>query len=257
MGLSGGPTPHLSYAEMCGREGTRLRRGMHFGRGGRYSVLLMSVRPRAPYRDRFEDGGSTLIYEGHDAPQRDALPDPKAVDQPLLTAYGTPTQNARFYEAAQAYARGQRPAELVKVYEKCRPGLWLYHGVFQLVDAWRESDGRRQVFKFRLVATGEAADDLTPAAPPRARRRIPARVKAEVWRRDGGRCVVCGATERLHYDHIVPVADGGASVADNLQLLCARHNLAKGAKSISLVRPGDSASATSALPDGGRGKVHG
>ena len=59
----------LSHSEMCRREGVSLQRGMNFGLGGNHSVILMSVRPNAPYRDRLEDGGTTLIYEGHDQPR--------------------------------------------------------------------------------------------------------------------------------------------------------------------------------------------
>jgi hypothetical protein len=47
-----------SYLEMCSREGTSLQRGMNFGLGGDHSVVLMSVRPNAPYRDRLEDEGT-------------------------------------------------------------------------------------------------------------------------------------------------------------------------------------------------------
>jgi 5-methylcytosine-specific restriction endonuclease McrA len=57
---------------------------------------------------------------------------------------------------------------------------------------------------------------------------IPTEVKLEVWRRDRGRCVECGATENLHFDHVIPWSRGGSSMtAENIQLLCARHNLAK------------------------------
>ena len=53
----------------------------------------------------------------------------------------------------------------------------------------------------------------------------------EVWKRDGGRCVVCGETDELQFDHVLPYALGGTSLtAENVQLLCARHNLAKGAR---------------------------
>ena len=39
----------------------------------------------------------------------------------------------------------------------------------------------------------------------RARRRlIPTAVKLEVWRRDSGKCAICGATDELHFDHVVP-----------------------------------------------------
>ena len=69
----------ISYLEMCAREGTSLQRGMNFGLGGVHSVVLMSVRPNAPYRDRFEDNGTTLIYEGHDEPRSASVSQPKAV----------------------------------------------------------------------------------------------------------------------------------------------------------------------------------
>lgn len=65
---------------------------MNFGRGGDYSVILMSVRPNAPYRDRIEDDGETLIYEGHDVPRGDTAPDPKSIDQPERTPAGTLTR---------------------------------------------------------------------------------------------------------------------------------------------------------------------
>jgi 5-methylcytosine-specific restriction endonuclease McrA len=49
-----------------------------------------------------------------------------------------------------------------------------------------------------------------------------------VWKRDGGCCVKCGAKDELHFDHVVPFSRGGTSiVAENVQLLCARHNLQK------------------------------
>jgi hypothetical protein len=47
----------VSYLEMCSRAGTSLQRGMNFGLGGEHSVVLISVRPNAPYRDRLEDEG--------------------------------------------------------------------------------------------------------------------------------------------------------------------------------------------------------
>ena len=54
----------LPYIEMCRREGVSLQRGMNFELGGNHSVILMSVRPGAPYADRFEDDGSTIICGG-------------------------------------------------------------------------------------------------------------------------------------------------------------------------------------------------
>jgi hypothetical protein len=219
----------ISYLEMCRREGVSLQRGMNFGLGGNHSVILMSVRPNAPYEDELQDNGTILIYEGHDEPRTQRVTDPKNVDQPELTPSGTLTQNGLFYKAAQGAKAGLRPPERVRVYEKIRQGIWSYNGVFHLVDAWRQRSNERQVFKFKLVAvTGE--DDLgLPVRMDAARRRvIPTQVKLQVWKRDGGRCVVCGATDELHFDHIVPYSKGGTSlVADNVQLLCARHNIEK------------------------------
>lgn len=222
----------ISYLEMCRREGISLQRGMNFGLSGDHSVVLMSVRPNAPYRDRFEDGGTTLIYEGHDEPRSTMVPQPKAIDQPEHTPNGTFTQNGRFHQAAREYKSGQRPPERVRVYEKLRRGIWSYNGVFHLVDSWREDDGNRKVFKLKLIAVeGEEDFSLPPAPHPGRRRVIPTSVKLAVWRRDGGRCVVCVATDELHFDHDLPYSKGGTSITeDNVQLLCARHNLEKGAK---------------------------
>lgn len=149
----------IPYLEMCQRESSSLQRGMNFDLGRDYSVVLMSVRRNAPYRDRLEDEGSTLICEGHDAPRNEKTPDPKAVDQPEFTPSGLPTQNGRFYHAALAHKQGYAPAHPVRVYEKIHQGVWAYNGIFHLVDAWRERDQKRCVFKFKLVAVQE--DDIS------------------------------------------------------------------------------------------------
>ena len=74
----------------------------------------------------------------------------------------------------------------------------------------------------------------TPPAPlpyeQTSRAPIPEAVRSEVWRRDGGRCVKCGSKENLQFDHIIPVARGGATSAQNLQLLCQQCNRVKGAR---------------------------
>jgi 5-methylcytosine-specific restriction endonuclease McrA len=61
-------------------------------------------------------------------------------------------------------------------------------------------------------------------------RAIPQTVKAEVWRRDGGACVECKASEYLEFDHVIPWSRGGATSVTNLQLLCRRCNQLKGAR---------------------------
>jgi hypothetical protein len=219
----------LSYLEMCSREGTSLQAGMNFGLGGTHSVILLSVRANAPYRDRIEDGGFTLIYEGHDHPKDRNCLNPKEVDQQEFFPSGTPTQNGKFHRAAQATKHGKLPPERVRAYEKIKPGIWSYNGMFHLVDSARVDQDGRSVFKFRLEAV-EGDEDLTvPAQSQPARRRIiPTAIKLAVWTRDEGRCVVCGARDELHFDHDLPWSRGGTSLsAENVQLLCMRHNLKK------------------------------
>lgn len=69
-----------------------------------------------------------------------------------------------------------------------------------------------------LVERGEVSDSL----------------RYDVLRRDGFRCVICGASAEegvtLHVDHIIPIAKGGKSVLNNLQTLCERCNLGKSDK---------------------------
>lgn len=175
----------ISYIEMCRRELSSLQRGMNFDLGKGYSVILMSIRPNAPYRDLIEEDGTTLIYEGHDAPRTEMVPDPKAVDQPDVTPSGSPTQNGLFFKAAELFKRGEAPPTVVRVYEKIKQGIWSYNGLFDLVDAWRERDRTRTVFKFKLTAVeGDQQLLADREIGTRPRRIIPTSVKIDVWNRD-------------------------------------------------------------------------
>jgi hypothetical protein len=217
----------ISYIEMCNHEGASLQRGMNFRLKGGISIILMSLRPGAPYADRIEEGGRVLIYEGHDVSRTREIPSPKLLDQPMKTPRGALTQNGLFFNAVQRYKENKNGPELVKVFEKIRPGIWVYNGLFKLIDAWQEEINARKVFKFKL----ELLDEETEALQSRDMdhdRLIPSSVKLEVWKRDKGKCVVCGRRDNLHFDHIIPFSKGGSSlVSENIQILCARHNIAK------------------------------
>lgn len=223
------PGQVISHMAMSQEERVHLQKGMNFNLGGTYSVILMSLRPNAPYADRVEDDGNVLIYEGHDVPKRKGIRDPKSHDQPMTHRGGTLTENGKFHEAAKSHKDKGQPAHLVRVYEKLFSGVWVYNGTFRLVDAWQETSERRKVFKFRLELTGESVSAERRERPDLEHNRlIPSAVKLEVWKRDGGKCTKCGATDNLHFDHILPFSLGGTSLlAANIQLLCARHNLAK------------------------------
>jgi hypothetical protein len=191
----------------------------------------MSRRPGAPYNDEVADNGTTLIYEGHDVPRSRGIRDPKRLDQLRTTPSGRLTPNGKFETAAVGFKAGKTP-EFVRVYEKIKDGIWTYNGVFQLVDAWQERSGGRNVFKFRLVLTDqEIGSQPAPETDLPHNRLIPAAVKREVYQRDKGHCVICGSAENLHFDHDFPFSKGGTSLtAKNIRLLCARHNLSKSDK---------------------------
>lgn len=217
----------FSYWDMCKEEGSMIQRGMNFRLHNKASVVLMSVRRGAPYSDRVEENGRVLIYEGHDVPKRNPSIQPKEMDQPMFDK-GKLSQNGLFCEAAEKFKRGEAPAELVKVYEKVRPGIWTCNGFFKLVDSWQETAGPRKVFKFRLEIMEDQAESKSENEDVAHPRMIPRSVKIEVWKRDKGGCSKCGSQQNLHFDHVIPFSKGGSSLsADNIQLLCSRCNIAK------------------------------
>jgi 5-methylcytosine-specific restriction endonuclease McrA len=106
--------------------------------------------------------------------------------------------------------------------------------LFLLRDYRYERSGPRHVFKFVL----KAVEDTEETVPTRAEavhldqtRQIPTWVKQVVYKRDKGVCVLCGSGDQLHFDHDLPYSRGGSSaIPENVRLLCARHNLSKGAR---------------------------
>jgi len=65
---------------------------------------------------------------------------------------------------------------------------------------------------------------------PSKRTKIPKKLRFEVFKRDLGKCQYCGRGAPdvvMHVDHKVPLAKGGTTTLDNLQLLCEEDNLAK------------------------------
>lgn len=121
------------------------------------------------------------------------------------------------------------------MYEKISRGIWSYKGFFELVDAALVPSGKRKVFKFYLKPVEKRVFRGITELPHS--RLIPTHVKIDVWQRDRGKCVICGSDVNLHYDHEIPFSKGGSSlVAENVRLLCAKHNLEKSDK-IMIVLP--------------------
>ena len=82
------------------------------------------------------------------------------------------------------------------------------------------------------AAAGPSGGSAQPPHRAHRSRYIPAPVRREVWRRDGGCCSYvdphsgrrCGSRFLLELDHIVPFALGGSAAPGNLRLHCAAHH---------------------------------
>lgn len=95
------------------------------------------------------------------------------------------------------------------------------------------NDGKRNVFRFILRLVDKINNDVSNIIKIDLvhTRLIPSGVKKEVWKRDKGKCVLCGSQKNLHFDHELPFSKGGTSLtAKNIRLLCAKCNLSKSNK---------------------------
>ncbi len=123
----------------------------------------------------------------------------------------------------------------VAVAEDERRTWWMFRGRFFWEDDGLAGDEvmaliheRERRLRRRIERAKDAmVADAEPGGP--RRESISEDIRREVFRRDGGRCVACGVDELLQFDHVIPVALGGASSRENLQLLCAPCNREKGA----------------------------
>lgn len=93
--------------------------------------------------------------------------------------------------------------------------------VLALVRA-RERKSKQQLDRAHMLLNAEQE-------PRKGREPIPLEMRRAVFERDGGQCRQCGERFDLQYDHAIPVALGGATSIENLQLLCGQCNRFKGA----------------------------
>ena len=110
----------------------------------------------------------------------------------------------------------------------CGEEQWAYESLAPSGKAakWRCAYcGRRLIVRADVEAMRRSSGNRQP---------IPKDVQLAVWQRDQGKCVECGSKEKLEYDHMIPLAEGGANTVRNIQLLCEACNRRKGSKA-----PGD------------------
>jgi hypothetical protein len=136
---------------------------------------------------------------------------------------------------ARLMSRQQETPVEVGSDEERRRTYWLFRDEFYWEDeGYGETELKALILerlaqKDRRVQRAVALMQQTEAMDAPSRTAIPDQVKIFVWKRDGGCCVKCGSNQRLEFDHVIPVALGGANTARNLQLLCEPCNRGKGA----------------------------
>ena len=62
------------------------------------------------------------------------------------------------------------------------------------------------------------------------KKKIPAKLRWDIWERDDYTCKHCGKKRELSIDHIIPESKGGTLDPDNLQTLCKSCNSRKGTR---------------------------
>lgn len=129
-----------------------------------------------------------------------------------------------------------RPRTAVLVWREQERNYWQFGDKFFWENDGLDSEAVSALLiarEKRQAAQVERAKQIArlgdPLADRPSRMGIPDEVKKYVWMRDGGRCLGCGSSVNLQFDHIIPVAMGGSSTAENLQLLCSDCNRRKGA----------------------------
>lgn len=210
----------ISASELAAREGMVLEKSLNF-RDGRVEVRLsvIVILPRAEgYTDVWDVGRELYIVEGHDSLAEGT--EGRGDDQLLMYASGKPTENGKFFKAANAYKDGLRGEPLqVQVYEKLDAGVYFDKGIFNLVDATfgkgnsNSQRDARKVARFYL----KPVDAVLPIGERIVwnERMLPASVKADAWRTSGGKCAICGEQSEIHVD-----TSGG-----EMRLHCSAHIL--------------------------------
>ena len=136
--------------------------------------------------------------------------------------------------------------------------LWATHTVAEItqaVNAWHERNGQLkgwrywpvttepgvmyQAAKLTLISKQKASAFHRKVKKLRARMHyVNPKVRAAILARDNHRCLLCGATDNLEIDHIVPATNGGTSSPQNLQTLCHTcHRSEKGESQVDFRKP--------------------
>jgi Homing endonuclease associated repeat/HNH endonuclease len=104
-------------------------------------------------------------------------------------------------------------------------------GLIAFVEFINSSDGSQEMINEPEEIPSVITHDNEPVFKHKTKRIPSERLKVRVLMRDGNKCRLCGITltgDNIHFDHIFPWSKGGETILENLQILCSKHNLAKG-----------------------------
>ncbi len=145
---------------------------------------------------------------------------------------GRKIMGLRWSKAQVGAAQQAQATEPVQVWRDGRRNLWQFVDCFYWDDDGLGAEDVKALVlqrKRRLEQKLQSARSLMRTEENGRPKRvpIPTEMRRAVFERDGGCCVECGGSFDLQYDHILPVAHGGATTLQNLQLLCAECNRRK------------------------------
>jgi 5-methylcytosine-specific restriction endonuclease McrA len=139
-----------------------------------------------------------------------------------------PTEHAALADDQRSEAVAVLQTSAGRTYWWCLDRFYWEDDGLSAADVFALVHERRARAQKRLARAHQALARDRDADAPR-REPIPRDVRRRVWDRDGGACVQCGERFELQFDHVIPVALGGAMTVENLQVLCGPCNRAKGA----------------------------
>jgi hypothetical protein len=204
-------------------------RADHFARPHRWTLLHCFIH--SYYWESYEE------FEHHRHDMRDLI---VAEYESVLNFYQIPYPSFELPEETSDEC-DSKMATIIGSLRSALPSARIAHDTFQLLFGDREL-----LLKFNQGVAGVVRRHLRREEYPEImesdgvlrRVYLPTWLKRAVFYRDKGRCVVCGRDltgtvltgEEVHYDHIVPLSEGGANDPTNFQLMCRACNLSKSRK---------------------------
>lgn len=116
--------------------------------------------------------------------------------------------------------------EVVHVNSQAAYKAWLHRQGWALVNAEFARQKISQWLNARDCVRSALGSftDIQIASPSVLKRSLRGRSREQILERDGAKCLLCGTTDNLTLQHVLPYSLGGETHSSNLILLCEPHN---------------------------------